>query len=71
MIGRTFWKRASVHVFFKSLWKKSGHSLNHALLKKLSANKGHWKKVALDKQEKGSTEGLKIPVFSPLERVPA
>jgi UDP-3-O-[3-hydroxymyristoyl] N-acetylglucosamine deacetylase len=50
--------------------ERSGHSLNQALLKKLVANKGHWKRVALEKPEKGSTENLRIPVFSPLEHVP-
>jgi len=50
--------------------ERSGHSLNHALLKKLVANKGHWKRITLEKQEKGSIDNLKIPVFSPLEHVP-
>jgi len=50
--------------------ERSGHSLNQALLKKLVANKGHWKRVTLEKQEKRSIENLKIPVFSPLEHVP-
>jgi len=50
--------------------ERSGHSLNQALLKKLVANKGHWKRIALEKQEKGSAENLRIPVFSPLEHVP-
>jgi UDP-3-O-[3-hydroxymyristoyl] N-acetylglucosamine deacetylase len=50
--------------------ERSGHSLNQALLKKLVANKGHWKRVALEKQEKGSKDSFKIPIFSPLEHVP-
>lgn len=50
--------------------ERSGHSLNQALLKKLVANKGHWKRVALEKQEKGSRDSFKIPLFSPLEHVP-
>jgi UDP-3-O-[3-hydroxymyristoyl] N-acetylglucosamine deacetylase len=50
--------------------ERSGHSLNQALLKKLVANKGHWKRVALEKQEKGSKDSFKIPIFNPLEHVP-
>lgn len=49
---------------------RSGHSLNQALLKKLVANKGHWKRVILEKEEKGLTNNLKIPIFGPLEHVP-
>lgn len=50
--------------------ERSGHSLNQALLKKLVANKSHWKRIALEKQEKGSIDSFKIPLFSPLEHVP-
>lgn len=51
--------------------ERSGHSLNQAMLKKLVANKGHWKRVALEKPEKGAKEKIRMPVFSPLEHVPA
>lgn len=51
--------------------ERSGHSLNQAMLKKLAANKGHWKRITLEKPEKGSKEKMRMPVFSPLEHVPA
>jgi UDP-3-O-[3-hydroxymyristoyl] N-acetylglucosamine deacetylase len=47
--------------------ERSGLSFNQAMLKKLAANKGHWKKVTLDKPEKRLMDNLKIPVFAPLE----
>lgn len=50
--------------------ERSGHSLNQAMLKKLAANKGCWKRITLEKQTKGLTERLIMPVFSPMEHVP-
>ncbi len=50
---------------------KSGHSLNQAMLKELSSNKKHWKKVTLE--EPGiapAKESFKIPSFGPMEPVP-
>jgi len=51
--------------------ERSGHSLDQAMLKKLATNKGCWKRIVLEKQEKGSTEKFRMPVFTPLEHVPA
>lgn len=51
--------------------KRSGHSLNHAMLKKLSSNKKYWKKVTMEEPGKTTREGFKIPAFGPLEPIPA
>ena len=51
--------------------QKSGHSLNQAMLKKLIANKRYWKHLTLQEPEKGAQNSVKIPVFGPLEHVPA
>ena len=51
--------------------ERSGHSLNQAMLKKLVANKRCWKRVTMEKPEKGDVESVKIPVFGPMEHVPA
>ena len=51
---------------------KSGHSLNQAMLKKLVANKKYWRNLTLEKPEASSRkDSVKIPVFGPLEHVPA
>ena len=49
---------------------KSGHSLNHAMLKKLSSNKKSWKKITLEEPGREPRESFKIPAFGPLEPVP-
>ncbi len=51
--------------------QKSGHSLNQAMLKKITTEKKYWKKVTLEKQDEGTKGSIKIPVFGPLEPVPA
>lgn len=50
---------------------KSGHSLNHAMLKKLSANKKYWKRITLEEPGEVSRESFTIPAFGPMEPVPA
>lgn len=50
---------------------KSGHSLNHAMLKKLSSNQKYWKRITLEEPGEGSREGFTIPSFGPMEPVPA
>ncbi len=50
---------------------KSGHSLNHAMLRKLSSNKRYWKKITLEDPVKGERENLSIPAFIPMEPVSA
>ena len=50
---------------------KSGHSLNQAMLRKLIANKRYWKKIIIEKSEKDSLDSVTIPVFGPMEQVPA
>jgi UDP-3-O-[3-hydroxymyristoyl] N-acetylglucosamine deacetylase len=51
--------------------QKSGHSLNQAMLKKLAASERYWKRLIMDNPEESATESVKIPVFGPLEHVPA
>ena len=51
--------------------QKSGHSLNQTMLKKLASNKKYWKKMTMEKQEERAKVSFKIPVFDPLEPVPA
>jgi UDP-3-O-[3-hydroxymyristoyl] N-acetylglucosamine deacetylase len=51
--------------------ERSGHSLNQAMLKKLVANRRCWKKVTMEKPQKSIEESVKIPVFGPMEHVPA
>jgi UDP-3-O-[3-hydroxymyristoyl] N-acetylglucosamine deacetylase len=50
---------------------RSGHSLNHAMLKKLSSSKKYWKKVTLEEPGDGARESFTIPGFGPMEPVPA
>jgi UDP-3-O-[3-hydroxymyristoyl] N-acetylglucosamine deacetylase len=50
---------------------KSGHSLNHAMLKKLASNKKYWERVTLEQPCKEPRESFKIPAFGPMEPVPA
>jgi UDP-3-O-[3-hydroxymyristoyl] N-acetylglucosamine deacetylase len=50
---------------------KSGHSLNHAMLKKLSANKKYWKRITLEEPGEVLRESFTIPAFGPMEPVPA
>ena len=50
---------------------KSGHSLNHAMLKKLSSNKKYWERVTLKEPGRKSKESFTIPAFGPMEPFPA
>jgi len=50
---------------------KSGHSLNQAMLRKLIASKRYWKRVIIEKSEKDFQDSVTIPVFGPMEQVPA
>lgn len=50
---------------------KSGHSLNHAMLKKLSSNQKYWKRITLEKPGKEPKESFTIPAFGPMEPMPA
>lgn len=50
---------------------RSGHSLNHAMLLKLSSSKKYWKKITMEQPEGEARESFKIPAFGPLEQVPA
>jgi UDP-3-O-[3-hydroxymyristoyl] N-acetylglucosamine deacetylase len=50
---------------------KSGHSLNHAMLKKLASNKKYWEKVTLEQPGKEPRGSFKIPAFGPMEPLPA
>ena len=49
---------------------KSGHALNHAMLRKLSSNQKYWKRITLEKPGKKSRESFTIPAFGPMEPVP-
>ncbi len=49
---------------------RSGHSLNHAMLKKLSSNKKYWKRITLEEPGQVSRESFTIPAFGPMEPVP-
>ena len=51
--------------------ERSGHSLNQAMLKKLVTNKRCWKRVTMEKPQKGIEDSFRIPVFGPMEHVPA
>jgi len=51
--------------------ERSGHSLNHAMLQKLSANKKCWKKITMEQPEGETRESFKIPAFGSLGQVPA
>ena len=50
---------------------KSGHSLNHAMLKKLSSSQKYWKRVTLEKPGQESKESFTLPSFGPMEPIPA
>lgn len=50
---------------------KSGHSLNRAMIKELARNKKCWEKLVLGDQKEERLSNIKIPVFGPLEQVPA
>ncbi len=50
---------------------RSGHSLNHAMLKKLSSSKKYWKKVTLEEPGDGARESFTIPAFGSMEPAPA
>ena len=50
---------------------KSGHSLNHSMLKKLYSNNKYWKRITLEEPGKESRERFTIPAFGPMEPVPA
>jgi UDP-3-O-[3-hydroxymyristoyl] N-acetylglucosamine deacetylase len=50
---------------------KSGHSLNHAMLKKLYSNQKYWKRVTLEEPVKETRERFTIPAFGPMEPLPA
>jgi UDP-3-O-[3-hydroxymyristoyl] N-acetylglucosamine deacetylase len=51
--------------------ERSGHTLNQAILKKLIANKKYWERLVIANPEEYSKNSVKIPVFGPLEPVPA
>jgi UDP-3-O-[3-hydroxymyristoyl] N-acetylglucosamine deacetylase len=51
--------------------QKSGHSLNRAMLQKLAANKKCWERLIPKEHEEVTRDNFKIPVFGPLEQVPA
>jgi UDP-3-O-[3-hydroxymyristoyl] N-acetylglucosamine deacetylase len=51
--------------------ERAGHSLNQAILKKLIANKRYWKRLVLENPEECTRNSVKIPVFGPLEPIPA
>jgi UDP-3-O-[3-hydroxymyristoyl] N-acetylglucosamine deacetylase len=50
--------------------QKSGHSLNHSMLKKLIENKKCWEIITPEEQKEDRLNSIKIPVFGPLEQVP-
>ncbi len=50
---------------------KSGHSLNHAMLKELSSDKKYFKRITPGEPHEVAREGITIPAFGPLEPVPA
>jgi UDP-3-O-[3-hydroxymyristoyl] N-acetylglucosamine deacetylase len=49
---------------------KSGHSLNHAMLKELSSDKKYFKKITLEEPHEGLREGFHVPAFGPMEPLP-
>lgn len=51
--------------------KRSGHSLNHAMIQGLSANRKCWKKITMKQPKAKTRESFKIPAFGSLEQVPA
>ena len=51
--------------------EKSGHFLNQAMLKELAAHEWHWTRVKFGSSEECKRNSLKIPVFDPLEPLPA
>lgn len=51
--------------------ERSGHSLNHAMLQKLSANRKCWKRITMEEPGKEVKHNFKIPAFGSLEQVPA
>lgn len=50
--------------------QKSGHSLNHSMLKELIANKNCWERIIPEEQEGDLLKSVKIPVFAPLDQAP-
>jgi UDP-3-O-[3-hydroxymyristoyl] N-acetylglucosamine deacetylase len=51
--------------------QKSGHSLNRAMLQKLVASKQCWERLVPKEHEEIARNNFKIPIFGPLEQVPA
>jgi len=51
--------------------QKSGHFLNRAMLEKLAANKKCWERLIPKEHEEVARDNFKIPIFGPLEQVPA
>lgn len=51
--------------------RKSGHSLNQSMLKKLMAEKHCWELVTFNNPQECSQNSVKIPVFGALDPVPA
>ncbi len=49
---------------------KSGHSLNHTMLKELSSDKKYFKRITLVEPNEGAREGFTIPAFGPMEPLP-
>ncbi|MBN2059995.1 MAG: UDP-3-O-acyl-N-acetylglucosamine deacetylase [Deltaproteobacteria bacterium] len=50
--------------------QKSGHSLNHSMIKKLMANKKCWEKIIPEEEKEDLLNSIKVPVFGPLEQIP-
>lgn len=50
---------------------KSGHSLNHTMLKELSSDKKYFKRITLGEPDEGAREGFTIPAFGHMEPLPA
>ncbi|MBN2420465.1 MAG: UDP-3-O-acyl-N-acetylglucosamine deacetylase [Deltaproteobacteria bacterium] len=50
---------------------RSGHSLNHAMLKKLASSQRHWKRITMEEPGKESSRSFTIPAFGSMEPVPA
>jgi UDP-3-O-[3-hydroxymyristoyl] N-acetylglucosamine deacetylase len=51
--------------------KRSGHSLNHFMLKKLMKSKRHWKVLTLKTPEECARNSIEIPAFGLQNQVPA
>jgi UDP-3-O-[3-hydroxymyristoyl] N-acetylglucosamine deacetylase len=50
---------------------KSGHSLNHRLVREILSRKEAWEMIAFSKKEVSQASQFVIPAFAPLSGVPA